>query len=440
MKKLIVAFVFLFAALPCKGRAITVDSNGSADFDNIQAAIDDSNHHDTITVAADRYYENINFGGKNIVLRSTDPNDPDIVANCIIDGNGLGPVVTFVGTESPDCILSGFTITGGYAARGGGIYGGEPSRPGAIGTQARIEHNIIMLNTSTGSGGGIANCDGIIRHNIVTQNTAAGAGGGIWHCDGLIQDNIVSNNHSGGQGGGLCGCFGTIRNNVISGNSTVNWGGGINKSLDPNCMIENNTICGNSADYGGGLCDCGKATIRNCIVVGNRASAAGSQLHDFDPPYADPRFSCIQNWAGGIGNIDTDPCFVNADNSDYHLQSEAGRWDPNQNQWVIDSNTSLCIDAGNPGSPLADEPKQVNNIRINMGAYGGTAQASKTPANWSLLADLTNDGTVDFVDFGHFAAIFSKQDGHDFDRDGDADYADLHLLTEDWLKETIWHK
>jgi len=37
-----------------------------------------------------------------------------------------------------------------------------------------------------------------------------------------------------------------------------------------------------------------------------------------------------------------------------------------------------------------------------MGAYGGTAEASKTPANWRSIADLTNDWTVDFDDLKVF--------------------------------------
>jgi predicted outer membrane repeat protein len=87
---------------------------------------------------------------------------------------------------------------------------------------------------------------------------------------------------------------------------------------------------------------------------------------------------------------------------DYHLQSQAGRWDPNSESWVQDDVISPCIDAGNPGCPLRDEPNDPNNIRINMGAYGGTAEASKTPADWRNIADLTNDWAVDFNDLAAF--------------------------------------
>jgi hypothetical protein len=62
---------------------------------------------------------------------------------------------------------------------------------------------------------------------------------------------------------------------------------------------------------------------------------------------------------------------------DYHLKSRTGRWDPARGVWTQDYITSLCIDAGDPEGPVGDEPEP-NGGRINMGAYGGTAQASKS--------------------------------------------------------------
>ena len=95
----------------------------------------------------------------------------------------------------------------------------------------------------------------------------------------------------------------------------------------------------------------------------------------------------------GPGNIDVDPGFVQAGywilptprqpgepvwiEGDYHLKSEAGRWDTVGESWVIDDVSSPCIDAGDPNSPVAVEPSPNGGI-INMGAYGGTAEASKS--------------------------------------------------------------
>ena len=78
---------------------------------------------DTVFVAQGVYFENVRFKGENVVLRSTDPLDPTVVANTMIDGNGAGSVVTFEGTEGENCVLSGFTIRNGKAMSGGGICG-----------------------------------------------------------------------------------------------------------------------------------------------------------------------------------------------------------------------------------------------------------------------------------------------------------------------------
>jgi hypothetical protein len=73
---------------------------------------------------------------------------------------------------------------------------------------------------------------------------------------------------------------------------------------------------------------------------------------------------------------------------DYHLKSQGWRWNPKDAAWVSDNVTSPCIDAGDPASALLGEPLTspinsaavVVNTRIDMGAYGGTAEASLAPS------------------------------------------------------------
>jgi hypothetical protein len=64
------------------------------------------------------------------------------------------------------------------------------------------------------------------------------------------------------------------------------------------------------------------------------------------------------------------------------------------------------------------------------------------PYNWALLADLTNDGTVDFQGFAHQAKDNQSTGNEkfgDLNRDGCVDMKDVALLTVDWLLETSWH-
>ncbi|MGB2863683.1 MAG: hypothetical protein WBC05_10200, partial [Sedimentisphaerales bacterium] len=70
--------------------------------------------------------------------------------------------------------------------------------------------------------------------------------------------------------------------------------------------------------------------------------------------------------------------FADSANGDYHLKSQAGRWDLDSETWISDDVTSSCVDAGDPGSAIGLEPSPNGSV-INIGAYGGTTQASKSP-------------------------------------------------------------
>jgi hypothetical protein len=155
----------------------------------------------------------------------------------------------------------------------------------------------------------------------------------------------------------------------------------------------------------------------------------------------------------GPGNIiDSDPCFVRLGYweyiepnfifhvGDYHLQSGAGRLDPNSGNWVTDANTSTCIDAGNPGCPPSSEPLP-NGSRINMGAYGGTPTASKSSAAWHSIADLTNDWVVDFNDLAVFVDYWIDTGQcipSDLNRNQSVDFGDFSIFTNEWLWCNDW--
>ena len=96
------------------------------------------------------------------------------------------------------------------------------------------------------------------------------------------------------------------------------------------------------------------------------------------------RFSRVDNVSAGQGNIDGDPLFVDPENGDYHLRSNRGRYWPEHDIWVLDRVTSPCIDGGDPNAEPLNEPEP-NGGRINMGAYGGTAQASLSPYGETAL-------------------------------------------------------
>ena len=88
-----------------------------------------------------------------------------------------------------------------------------------------------------------------------------------------------------------------------------------------------------------------------------------------------------------------DPAFADQTTGDFHLMSKAGRWDPSRKQWVVDATHSQAIDLGNPKSGIGDEQWPDGNRR-NLGAYGGTAEASLSETNFWVRALTQNDGGV----------------------------------------------
>ena len=392
-----VLFVVSVASISNAANIIYVDVNGPNDpgtgsyedpFRRIQDAIDLADNNDTVIVAEGVYTgdpnnRDLHLDGKTITIRSTDPNDPNVVANTIIDPNGVGRGFNFHSGEDTNCVVAGFTLQNGA--------------------------------TDDGSGGAIYCSDSspTIRNCVIIKNTAYWMGGGIY----------FFNSES------------TIRNCIIAGNSVLATGGGVKCVSCSNLAIINCTISGNSAEWQQGegiFCFNSTVSINNSIIWGNGLE----QIHTTDGD-ATVTYSDVQNgWPGtGNNNIDADPCFAEpgywADANDPNIVVEPN--DPNA-VW-IDGDYHLlpdspCIDAGDPNSDWSNEPWP-NGKRVNMGAYGGTNQASMN----GNPADFDIDGVVDFVDFAEFSnKWFTKETCvEDLTNNGVVDFADLGMFAENWL-------
>jgi len=158
----------------------------------------------------------------------------------------------------------------------------------------------------------------------------------------------------------------TIRNNVIYGSRCA--GVFLTYPAANRSVIVNNTIWNNANE----------ADIT--IWLGASALVVNNILQDLDcdeASLAEIRFNDIANQPAMGDNIQADPLFADPNAGDFHLKSRTGRWDPNTQGWVRDDLTSPCIDAGDPNSLIGEEPEP-NGGRVNMGAYGGTREASKS--------------------------------------------------------------
>ncbi|MBP7053892.1 MAG: right-handed parallel beta-helix repeat-containing protein [Phycisphaerae bacterium] len=374
--------------LPCDSRGGDPDEDGSTDhpFDGVQEAIDATVDGDTIIVAPGHYlspntwaYDEINFNGKSISLVSSAPTDFSVIEETVLCG-----VVVFDGTETSDCLLQGFKIQNhGY----GGILGNQ--------TQARISHCIISGNGPCGATV-VRDCLGSIRNCLIVDNTT-------FHDCGVLP--VIS------------GCRSLV-----------------------NCTIANN-ISGVAlaTEYGG--------EVRNCIIYGNPASLTGvsttTATRSRVTQGTSISYSLIEGYGktGTNGLLDVDPCFVRTGSwegeisgyygiytqtrtgesasitlyavgstlveGDYHLMSEGWRWSSREargSHWYYDPWTSPAIDAGDPADSLREELERVPedpegrwgfNHAIDLGAYGGTTQASLAPPE----GDAPGVGAVDLKDF-----------------------------------------
>jgi hypothetical protein len=286
-------------------------------FDQIQEAIDTADDGATIFVHTGTYRENIDLLGKPIQLTGFDPTDANTPRWPVIDGGGTGPVVNFTRGEGPDCMFQGFVITGGKDDR------------------------IAAIRCSGGSPT-ISNC-------LIVGNRASDPNGAIVYCadsNALFINCTIADSHAGESGAGLY---------VVNGHVGVT----------------NSILWDNSP--------------REVLYLGTGEVSIS--------------YSSISGGWPGVGNLRADPlfagsgCWVNDENpditlepndpaavwviGDYHLRSQAGRWDAKARRWLKDAISSPCIDAGNPACPVGREMFPNGQI-INLGVYGGTVEAAKS--------------------------------------------------------------
>jgi hypothetical protein len=378
-------------------------------------------------------------------------------------------VVTSSGTE-PNAVLDGFTITAGNANGsypdncGGGLFNYNSSPKvtncnfssnsvghagGGMANYSKSSPTLINCIFSgnlagpqyPGEGGGIFNyqwSNPTLTNCTFSRNVAwSGGGMGNFAYNNPDLTKCTFTNNSAVDGGGMSN-FGysnfTLTNCTFGGNSASMEGGAIHNNNRCNGTLSNCTFAANIAPNGNAIAFDSNQRPSNLQLINCIIWDGGNEIWNNDNSVITIRFSDVQGGWPGLGNIDADPCFVDPNNGDLHLKSQADRWDENSESWVKDDDTSPCIDAGNPGCPEANEPLP-NGNRINMGAYGGTIEASKSPEYWRSIADLTNDWIVDSNDLKIFADYWLQKGEcipSDFDRSRSVDFNDFAIFGGQW--------
>jgi predicted outer membrane repeat protein len=340
------------------------------------------------------------------------------ISNCTFTGNASllrGAAILNAENCSPnitDCVFSD-----NHAGNGGGVYGGEMTLTkckfinnsafggGALSGCSGLISNCMFINNSARGGGAISSFNGTIIETTFSENSAETNGGALAGNTVLISSCTFKGNTA--RNGGAISIFGgAISGSVFFENSAKENGGALYINCDTNLALTNCTLTKNSALNGNAVaCSfvSGGNSMSEMTVMNSILWNGGQEIWtNSDPSRIQVFYSNVLGGWPGIGNIDEGPLFSNSDEGDFYLQSQAGRWDPSSGVWIIDDVTSPCIDVGDPNSPIMYEPFP-NDGRINMGAYGGTTEASRSyfsePVCETIIAgDINGDCRVDSID------------------------------------------
>ncbi len=222
-----------------------------------------------------------------------------------------------------------------------------------------------------------------IHHNIISWYRLGGIGIEGFH-NTIIENNVIQSDgglentypaagivfYGGDPAGNISGFQTIVKNNIIIDN--VAYGIDNQQPTIHSFVSDYNAINGNlSGNYN---------NVTSTTDIYSNPQLASNLLEVYNN-ILNP------NWQNAVstGNFKGD-LGANEAKLEYHLKSEFGRWDGTQ--WVNDTTTSPCIDAGDPTYNYVNEPTP-NGSRINLGTFGNTAFTSKS-SNPLTINDYSN--------------------------------------------------
>lgn len=313
-------------AFPLVADTLTVDDDGPADFDSIQAAVDYASDGDVVLVAPGTYTSTddqvVDLEGKRILLAAAIP------GTAIIDGESFRRGVRCRNGETAKTVIEGFLIRNCRASWydwndngaidfweyfGGGFWNRDGSGPTIRGC--------IFEGNDAEYGGAILNGDetgSICRPTIVDcaffdNGSSACLGGAIynWGAEPRITDCDFIENR-GFFGGAVLNFDGSrpeFERCLFRDNVAVSDGGAMyNDASSPilrECVMDENA----AGDEGGAIfnADPGSSTaipeFIDCGFTGNIASGEGGAMHNFSISPVLDRCSMQENVASNGGGI-----------------------------------------------------------------------------------------------------------------------------------------
>jgi hypothetical protein len=193
------------------------------------------------------------------------------------------PVVS-ISTKEEGTLLQGFTVSGGYAGYGGGVYISAPS--------STLRDVVLDVNGADYAGGGLSVTGGdIFLDQVDVIGNTSGSGGGVYVTNAAITAvGLTVSDNSAAYGGGIYVDYGgsaDLIDSVVSGNVSAYCGGGIYTSSKSAFRAEGGEITSNesspsgSSGCGGALYASSDTTVElsDLTVQGNTSSNCGAGLY-----------------------------------------------------------------------------------------------------------------------------------------------------------------
>ncbi len=350
---MIVVIVGFVVVDPCPADVWTVDDDGKADFNTIQAAIDAASDGDEVQVHPGVYSgggdEVVDMLGKAIWLHGSGAADVTV-----IDGEGVRRGILCNGDETAETVIEGFTLRNcaatwvdwdsdgtidNWEVAGGGMGIGDSSPTinactffnntavnggggvFAFRSSPTLTDCTFTGNTATGdsSGGGMFNrsfSEATLTNCSFLFNDSETLGGGMYnddHSSPTLTDCLFAENTAQNRGGGMYNRYfssPTVNNTSFNNNIAVSGGGGMYNSTGSGPSLTGVDFNDNSATadagYGGGIVNYNSSpTINACSFTGNTSAQDGGGMYCFVGSYpviVDTSFlkNSAANRGGGI--------------------------------------------------------------------------------------------------------------------------------------------
>lgn len=353
---------------------------------NLQNVLDtwDLEPGDTILLDSGFYYL-----GSNDVIQFTrdDQGSKESPVNIVGSTNGIG---TWIGPSALGDAHKFMVFQGGFIhMRNIGLINGSMELTGTNFNLSSIRGTNFSFDL-TGPEGRVSNVTikggGIIvgsSSSIVSRITSDGGFVRIFGSGNRLENSLLAGSASPLLLSGGTNVF-VVNNTIVGRNTAFSQVG-----QDSSTVLQNNILIANSESNesfcilnnssGILLSDYNNFITRNGAWVGNKNGNWEKLLY----------------WQRESGqdthSMAHDPLFANEAGGDYHLSSVIGRY--SGGSFVSDPVDSPLLDAGSPLSSFDNEPVP-NGNRVNIGAYGNTGEASKSPIFPTLTAITMNDGGV----------------------------------------------